>query len=470
MSDLQLRLDPALGRRAALEAALRTAVRNGILRAGTQLPSSRILAQDLGLSRGTVVEAYTQLSAEGYLITRPRSGTRVAEARSPRPPQPGRALRTEPRYDLRPISPDVASFPRTAWLRATREVLGSAPAEGFRYGHPAGDPALRHTLAAYLGRSRGVVTDPEQIVVCNGFSHALSLISRVLAESGADQLAMEDPGLLPSVQTARHAGMQVTGLPVDEGGLRVSELPAATSAVLITPAHHLPSGVTMSAQRRAELLRWVGPGRLILEDDYDGEFWHDQQPVAAVQGLCPERVVYLGTASKSLAPGLRLAWMALPPELVGPVIELRRHTDRHTATLPALTLARLIDSGAFDRHLRRMRAQYRRRRDRVVEALRTVPGVRLGSTSGGYHLTAFLPESACEEGIVEYLRQADVAVQGLGEYRVGMPAPPALVIGYAAPPGHLFEAAVEALVEALRVLPEGSRVDRIRSAPGRMED
>jgi GntR family transcriptional regulator/MocR family aminotransferase len=449
--DLHLDLTPGVGRRVALENALRQAIRSGALSAGTALPSSRSLAADLGLARGTVVEAYAQLSAEGYLRSRARSGTQVATgpvatAAAPAPP------RRDPapiRIDLRPITADVNGFPRTAWLGALRHALTTAPDTALRYGDSQGDEQLRGALATYLGRSRGVRTTPDRIVVCAGFSHGLSLLCQALARAGATTLAVEDPSLRPSRDTAEHAGLATVGVPIDDRGLRVDEL-GAVDACLVTPAHQLPLGVSLDAGRRTELLAWAAAtSGLVVEDDYDGEFRYDRQPVGAIQGLSPEAVAYVGTVSKSLAPALRLGWLVLPERLVEPVVRLRHRVDRHSPTLDQLALARLITTGQLDRHLRRMRLRYRRRREVVLAALSRIPGITVTGIAAGYHATVLLPPDSSETAVLHALRLAGIAADGLADYRE-RPGRAGLVIGYGTPPQHSFPAAVESFATILR--------------------
>lgn len=451
MHDLHLRMEPGKGRRVALEEALREAIRAGRLTAGTDLPSSRTLAADLGLARGTVVEAYAQLTAEGYLRTRARSGTQVATA--PSTPAPAVAPRpeatTRPRYDLRPITADVGAFPRSAWLTSLRHAVRTAPDDAFRYGAAQGHIQLRTALAAYLGRARGMRTTPDRIVICAGFAHGLTLVGRVLAGRGQTRLAVEDRSLRPSRDSAEHAGLTTIGTPVDRHGLRVDALPAA-DACLVTPAHQLPLGVALHADRRAELLAWACAGsRLVLEDDYDGEFRYDRQPLGAIQGLSPDQVVYLGTASKSLSPALRLGWLALPEALVGPVVQQRARIDRHSPTLDQLALAHLIETGALDRHLRRMRLRYRHRREVLLEALRTVPGIEVSGVAAGYHLTVLLPAGLAEATMVARLAEAGVAVDPLSFYRGEHAGPPGLVIGYGSATENAYPAALSALASTL---------------------
>jgi GntR family transcriptional regulator / MocR family aminotransferase len=445
----------ARGRRLALERALREAVRSGRLRAGTTLPSSRALASDLGLSRGTVVEVYAQLAAEGYLVTRPRSATAVAEVPPWAAAPAGPAARTgPPRHDLRPGRPDPSSFPRAAWLAALRQVLATAPAESVGYGDPRGHAELRTALAGYLGRVRGVRTTPDRLMVCSGFGHGLGLLCQVLRGLGDDVLAVEDPGLPALGQLAETAGLRAVPVSVDERGLR-PDLPPDTRAVLVSPAHHYPLGSTLHPSRRAALVAWARrAGGLVVEDDYDAEFRYDRQPVGALQGLAPDHVAYGGTASKSLAPAVRLAWFALPTRIAGPVTDLRRVTDRHSPVLDQLALARLVSSGALDRHLRRMRMRYRRRRDHLVSLLgERVPRVRPVGTSAGLHVTLVLPEDGPTEAqVVAELVRRGVAVHGLAGHCRRPPPAQGIVVGYGAPAGHAYPHAVEALVSGLSEL------------------
>ncbi|HEY3682637.1 MAG TPA: PLP-dependent aminotransferase family protein [Streptosporangiaceae bacterium] len=455
--DLFLRAAPEAGRRDGLERALREAIRAGRLPAGTRLPASRGLARDIGVSRGTVTHAYAQLVAEGYLIGRHGSGTYVADrplvpARTPAAPT-GRGT-DRVRHDLRPGTPDLTTFPRAAWLAATRRVLNEAPAEAFGAADPAGRPELREALAAYLGRARGVVTAPERIVVCNGYAQAVTILCHVLAAQGRrGAFAFEDPSLPKLPAAARRAGLATPTIPVDDEGARIGDLRA--DAAVVTPAHQYPMGVTLSARRRGELVDWTrATGGLLVEDDYDGEFRYDRQPVGALQGLAPERIVYAGTASKTISPGLRLAWLALPGHLVAPVAKAKSHLDRYSETLSQLVLADLISSGGYDRHIRRCRTRYRHRRDRLVNALAAgAPGLALTGIEAGLHALLPLPTPEAERQAQSQARRAGLAVDALADY-YATPTPPrsGLVIGYGTPPEHGFTPAVDALLKSLHPL------------------
>jgi GntR family transcriptional regulator / MocR family aminotransferase len=454
--DLLVDLGTGTGRRAALERALRAAIRDGRLRPDDRLPSTRALAHDLGLARGTVAEAYAQLAAEGYLRTRPGAPTRVAAwARSPGArahPRPREAASTTagrrprpperprpPRHDLRVGLPDVGAFPRGAWLGALRRALASAPDAALNARDVGGRPELRTALAAYLGRTRGVLADPERIVICSGFTQGLALLCRTLGGT----LAMEDPCLAELREVARDAGVRVARLEVDESGAR-PELPAGATAALLTPAHQFPLGGTLAPERRAAFVAWArASGGVVIEDDYDGEFRYDRQPAGALQGLDPEHVVYGGTASKTLAPGLRLGWLVLPDRLLGPVLDAK-HVTGGTQTLDQLALAELLRSGAYDRQVRRMRQRYRRRRDLLLELL---AGRRTHGIAAGQQLVV---EVDSEARTLQRAAERDLALEPLGRFwHAPEGRPQGLVLGYAAPPEHDYRATLAALADVL---------------------
>ena len=449
--------------RAGLEAALREAVRSGRLAPGTRLPSSRSLAADLGVARNTVAGAYEQLVAEGWLVARHGSGTRVAPgaggAAAPGVASAGGADPApppRPRHDLRPGSPDVAAFPRAAWLAASRRALADAPFDALGYGDPRGRPELRAALAAYLARVRGVRVTPDRLVVCAGFTQGLAVLSRALHDRGVRALAAEDHGQPSHREVAAAAGLAIRTLAVDDdAGARTAGLAATDAgAVLLTPAHQFPLGGVLAPGRRAAALDWAqATGGVVVEDDYDGEFRYDRQPVGAMQALAPERVVYAGTASKTLAPGLRLGWLALPADLVAGVVAAKERDDRHSAVLDQLTLARLIEGGGYDRHVRAVRLVYRRRRDRLLAALaREVPSVRPAGVAAGLHLVLELPAGVQEAAVVAGAAARGLAVEGLAAYRAtdADPRPPALIVGFGAPAQHEVTTAVARLVAALR--------------------
>jgi GntR family transcriptional regulator/MocR family aminotransferase len=460
ISGVDLHLDlPGYRVRAGLETALREAVQAGLLVPGTRLPSSRALAIDLGIARNTVAEAYAQLIAEGWLTARQGSGTRVAPtaAFSPVPvagtwPSPGTTGTSGGRYDLRTGVPDLSAFPRTGWLSAARKALSGAPSRALGYGDPRGLPELRTALAAYLARARGVRADPERLVVCSGFAQGLALLCQVLPACGVGRIAVEEYGRPGPVQALAAAGLDPVMLSVDGDGAVLDQVPEA-EAMLLTPAHQFPLGSVLSPRRRAGAARWaVDGGGLIIEDDYDGEFRYDRQPVGALQALAPEHVIYAGTVSKTLAPGLRLGWLVLPGRLVDALAAAKAKADAHTSSFEQLTLAEFITSGAYDRHIRRTRLTYRHRRDRLVAALaRHAPGVHVTGIAAGLHAVAELAPGQPEDQVVARAAARGVAVEGLGDYALRDHTRGAgLVIGYAAPPDHAYTTALARLTAALQ--------------------
>ncbi|MBO0837280.1 MAG: PLP-dependent aminotransferase family protein [Actinobacteria bacterium] len=443
--------------RARLESALRDAVRSGQLAAGTALPSSRNLARDLGVARNTVAQAYAQLVAEGWLSARHGSGTWVAQRAGQLAPARSQALSGAvargPRYDLLPGAPDLTAFPRAAWQAAARKALAAAPAADLGYADPRGLEVLRVALAEYLGRARGVRATPDHIVVCSGFTQGLELVCEVLHANGTRSLAVEAYSHPGHRSIAGKAGLRLTPLAVDDQGAAVSALRSQAGAVLLTPAHQYPLGAALAPERRRQVADWaVQTGAVVIEDDYDGEFRFDRQAVGALQPLAPEHVVYAGTASKSLAPGLRLGWLALPSGLLEPVVAAKNAAGRLSSSLDQLALAELIRSGGYDRQIRRARLAYRRRRDQLVSALaREVPEVGVTGIAAGLHAVIRLPVGVTEDDVISKAAARGLAVQGLAADRAGdQDIGPGLVIGYGTPPAHSFTMAVARLCAALR--------------------
>ncbi|GAA3141655.1 PLP-dependent aminotransferase family protein [Nonomuraea roseoviolacea] len=424
--DLLLRLDRGRPEplRAQLERELREAIRTGRLAAGERLPSSRALAQGLGVSRGLVVDCFAQLQAEGYLVTRLGSATRVAPC-APVPPSPRTPAAAEPprlAADFRPGVPDLASFPRHDWLWALREASRRLPDSRLGYVDPYGDADLRAVLSAYLGRVRGAVAEPDRLVVCSGFAQGYGLLLHVLRERGVRRVAVEDPGDSDQRLLAARAGLETVAVPVDEDGLDVAALAATDArAVVLTPAHQCPTGVALAPSRRQALVAWARErDATIIEDDYDAEFRYDRDPVGSLQGLAPGHVAALGTVSKALAPALRLGWILCPSHLAAAVAAEKHLADRGSPGLDQFALALLMRSGRYDRHLRRMRASYARRRDALVTALaRHAPGVELRGLAAGFHAVARLPERVAEEEVVAAARERSVGLYGMSGYRSG---------------------------------------------------
>jgi len=436
-------------RRAQLEDRMRELIRERTLAPGARLPSSRALADDLGVSRRLVVDAYAQLLAEGYLVARHGAGTYVAAnaaaAGAPSPQRDAAPLR----FDFFPGSPDLSSFPRALWMRALRDVLRAAPPSAFAYPDPRGAPELRAALAAYLRRVRGVVVEPRSLLICAGATQGLALLARALVRAGEPAIAVEDPGLPPHRSVLAYAGMQVRGAPVDEHGLDVSRIDAPV--VLATPAHQCPTGVVLSPPRRGELVQWARDGGLVIEDDYDAEFRYDRAPLAALQGLAPERVVYLGTVSKTLAPGLRLGWLVLPAALLDAVTEAKALEDLGSSTLEQLVLARLLETAAYDRHLRRSRRRNRARRDALLAAVaREIPRARVTGISAGLHALVRLPASVDAALLARRASESSLGVYPLSWHMISPPRETdALVLGYANLPEPAIDEGIRRLAGVL---------------------
>ncbi|MGW7787618.1 PLP-dependent aminotransferase family protein [Streptomyces tricolor] len=463
-ADLHLELSGPGGRRAALTRALREAVRSGRLTPGTRLPPYRSLAADLGVARNTVADAYAELVAEGWLTARQGSGTRVAERSEPlrhavRTPVKAPSRARGPRHDLRQGTPDASAFPRAAWAASYRRALQAAPNEAFGPGDPAGRRELRETLTEYLARARGVRTEPDRIVICSGFAHALRLLfGRGTPDGPAaggvlrGPLGVEAYGLGFHRDLLAAAGVRTVPLPLDEHGARVDAL-GRERAALLTPAHQFPTGGPLHPERRAAVIDWArARGAVVLEDDYDGEFRYDRRPVGALQGLDPERVIHLGSVSKSLSPALRLGWMVLPQRYVEPVLAAKGEREGWASVLDQLALADFVACGSYDRHVRRMRQRYRRRRDRLVAALAAqAPHIEVTGIAAGLHAVLRLPPGT-ERSTVKAAAWQGIALDGLAGFR--HPESPAaagdgLVVGYAAPAEHAYGAALEALCGVL---------------------
>jgi GntR family transcriptional regulator/MocR family aminotransferase len=450
-------------KRVQLERALRDGVRSGRLRAGTRLPPSRRLAGDLGVSRGVVVEAYAQLVAEGWLEARQGAGTTVAAVQGARPVAlhaeapgvgPGASQGVGPVADLGTGRPDLSAFPRAAWHAALGRALREVPDEALGYGDARGHAPLREALADQLGRTRGVVADPERIVVCGGLYQGLHVVWRALARHGARRIAIEDPGWRGQRRSAEHAGLEAVPVRVDEHGLDVEALAATgADAVVVSPAHQFPTGVVLAPERRAALVAWARErDALVVEDDYDAEYRYDREPVGAVQGLAPEHVLYAGSASKTLAPALRLGWLAVPSRLAGDVADEKDRTDRGTPVLDQAALADLLRRGEVDRHLRRMRRRYRARRDALVAALEQhLPEARVGGVAAGLHVVLELPAGVTEDAAGRAARERGVRVEALHRSCTAVaPRSPALLLGYAALPEDALARAARELASAVR--------------------
>jgi GntR family transcriptional regulator/MocR family aminotransferase len=471
---LDVREAPPGGLSDWLAERLRAAIADGRLPVGSRVPPGRILAEELQVSRGVVTEAYQRLIEDGQLAGRGRAGTFVVAAPITAPiatrpptiaaaegraaPRPTTGSRTPPRadfgaapgpdvfdllranpasIDLTPGVPDLAAFPRGAWLRAERQVLGALSSAAFGYGDPRGAPPFRRAVADWLARNRGIRVDPDDVVVVTGVAQGLGLVARVLQDNGIQEIALEDPGSLGVRQHLSSQGLRTPPIPVDSAGLQVQALRASGApAVALTPAHQFPTGVVLDGQRRRELVRWaIDEGGLILEDDYDAEHRYDRPPVPAVRAMLAENVFYTGSVSKILAPALRVGWLLAPPGYRDAVVLTKRYADLGNAVLPQLVLAELMESGELERHLRILRRRHRRRRDVMIGAIREhLPEARIHGAAAGLHLTiTFEAADAAfsDTDLAAVALELGVKTQPLS-WHYQRPSKPGLVLGYAA--------------------------------------
>jgi GntR family transcriptional regulator/MocR family aminotransferase len=449
--DIHLALNGTGPFRAQLERELRAAIRAGRMRAGAKLPPSRALAQQLGVSRGVVVEAYSQLVAEGYLVARTGAGTRVAEGVSARPEQTGMssAVTTRVRYDLRPGVPDLSLFPRREWQAAMSAATRELPDAALGYGFRGGLAQLRLALGEYLGRVHAVVCDPEQVIIASGAAHALSVLWQALRDRGARRVAVEDPASPAIALTARKAGLQVVPVWVDDEGLDVARLDdMVVDAAVVSPAHQYPTGAVLAPARRGRLVEWARRNRtLIVEYESDADHRYGPDPTASLQGLAPDCVVYLGTAATTLAPAVRLAWTIAPCDLSAQMAAQPDLIHAAPSALLQAAYARLLEHGEIDRHLRRVRRRYLTRRDVLRDALANrLPEAGVRGAALGLHLIAWLPEEADEARIADRAARRGVAVYALHRRcAVSARRPPALVLGY----GAIAEPAIPRAIELL---------------------
>jgi GntR family transcriptional regulator/MocR family aminotransferase len=441
---------------AQIEDQLRRAIREGALKVGARVPSTRDLARQLDVSRRVVVDAYSQLAAEGYLVLRQGARPKVSEAAVPRQAGASGPIASPPvpRFDLRPSAPDVANFPRAAWLRSLRAAVGEIADSDLLYGDPRGVKALRSALAEYLGRVRGVVADPERVIVTSGYSQGQGIVCRVLADRGARRIAFEDPSHPEQRRVATEAGLEIVPVAVDEDGLRIEELERANvDALVLTPAHQHPTGAVLAGERRPALLAWIRAHDIVvIEDDYDAEYRYDRAAVGALQGLEPDRIVYAGSASKTLAPALRLGWLVVPEQLLDAVADKKDLADCGTARIEQHAFADFLARGELDRHLRRMRAQYRRRRDLLVEALgNALPEATIRGIAAGLHATVELPGDYDEQAVLAEGHARNIDLTTMGEFWIKPGSgPPTLLVGYGQVPEPAIHAAIGELAQAVR--------------------
>lgn len=455
---------------------LRTAIRSGTLRAGERLPATRELAEELHVSRTVVLAAYDQLLAEGYVFGRGGSGTYVSEevilhpARAIEKPAKLRLSRfgavaagasamdfpERPpgavRYDFSYRRTPVEGFPLETWQRILLRRARRASARKHDYGPPAGNLALREAIAAHLRRSRAVVCDASQVIIVNGSQQALDLITRVLLER-RDGVAIENPQYQGAREIFRAAGARLCAVPVDGEGIDPARLPQNAKLAFVTPSHQFPTGTILSLPRRYALLQWAKRANaVVVEDDYDGEFHYEGQPVESLQGLDAEgRVVYVGTFSRTIFPALRIGYLIAPKSLIDPFTAAKWLCDRHTATLEQETLAEFIATGAYERHLHRARRENAKRRAVLLEAIDEHFGRRVTVTGdrSGTHVVLWPRARVSEEKLIARAAAAGLGVYGISRYYIDRPKTPGLMLGYS-------RLSIEEIREGIRLLSRGA--------------
>ncbi len=466
--------------------ALKSAILAGRLSPGARLPSTRKLAVDLRVSRNTITLAYEQLAAEGYVVPRQRSVMLVATGATVRSgtrvvrPKPnagmrlsafgarlGKAVKLPPsssyarpsalRYDFRYGRPTFDEFPHETWRRLLTARLRRTTPDTFGYGPPAGYAPLRTALADYLVRARGLSCDAGQVVIVNGSQQAFDLVSRVLLDPG-DGVVVEEPGYHGSRATFEAAGAELIPVPVDDAGLDTTRLPLASAGVrmaCVTPCHQFPTGVIMPLARRLALLEWAARTEAwVVEDDYVSEFRYEGHPIAALQSLdSAGQVIYVGTFSKVLYPALRLAYLVLPSALVEPILSAKLVCDRYSAMLGQEALTDFIESGAFERYLRRARAHNARRRQTLIGALKHYLGdrVEIAGENAGVHLLVWLRDLDRSDvaRVIAKAARAGVGVYPLDPYYARQPPRAGLLFGYAALTTTQIRTGVRRLAEIL---------------------
>ena len=421
--------------------ALVEEIQSGRLAPGARLPSKRQLCAHLGVSMSTVETAYGILAAEGYIQARPRSGYRVCDLLTLTPVQAEKAASPsvpspppEPAWDyvFSTGAVDTSVFPFSSWAKITKEAVYQNP-DLLQRGHPQGDLPLRQALRELLHQYRGVLCQPDQIIVGAGMDYLLGLLMQLLpADAG---VALEDPGYPAAYDTVVHSGRRPLPVPVDEQGISPDALERSGALVAhVTPSHQFPLGVTMPMARRTQLLRWAyaREDRFVLEDDYDSEFRYASRPIPALQGLDRRgKVVYFGTFSRSIAPSIRVAYLILPPALLERYRQLFPRAASTVSRFEQEALRRFLTGGQYAGHLRRVGNLYRRRCARLTEALLAIPGAQVSGADAGLHFLFTLPRFS-EAELVERAAARRVRVHGLSEYCHGpCPKPSTLVLGYA---------------------------------------
>ena len=438
---------------------IRQAIVERALRPGESLPSTRQLAEENSISRTVMVQAYDQLIAEGFITGRRGSGTYVSEHLHPAPSRaPQRAtpvrlshygsaaasvarrglsrLRGTPklRYDFVYGGCSLDEFPLAMWRRILMRRARTASLRSFDYGTAAGDTALREAITGQLRRSRAIHCDVSQVIIVNGSQQALDLTIRLLLNPG-DSIAVEDPQYHGMRQVLLASRLRVHPVPVDADGLNLNQMPRQARLALVTPSHQFPTGAVLPLKRRLALLAWARRANaIIVEDDYDGEFRYEGEPLEPLQSLDRDgRVLYVGTFSRTMFPALRIGYVVAPPPLISAFIAAKWLADRHTAVLEQETLAEFIASGAYERHLRRTRRANATRRDALLSAIERHLGnrVTVSGSRSGTHIVLWPTAKLSEEAIIARAADAGVGIYGIAGYYLRHPSPPGFLLGYA---------------------------------------
>jgi GntR family transcriptional regulator/MocR family aminotransferase len=437
---------------------LRQAMLTGTLPAGGRLPSTRELAEQLGISRTVVLLAYDQLLAEGFVVGRGGSGTYASEGlsgtTSGRKTHPAKIRlsrfgstvseaaatvdsprrRSPPlRYDFAYGRSDIETFPFEMWRRILLRHARMAPVRQFDYGSAVGSLDLREAICAHVRRSRAVVCDPSEVIVVNGSQQALDLVARVLVERG-DRVAIEDPHYDGIRGVLRSVGARLIPVPVDRHGLDTDKLPEHASLVFVTPTHQFPTGAILPLARRLAVLEWATrKNAVIVEDDHDGEFHYEGRPLESLQGLDKEgRIVYIGTFSRTVFPALRIGYLIVPKSLTGAFTAAKWLNDLHSATLEQQTLAEFITSGMYERHLRRLRRRSASRRKALLQAIDRYLGGRVEVTGdgSGAHVVLWPKRRVSEEAVIARAASQGIGIYGISHCYLIRPSRTGFILGY----------------------------------------
>ena len=439
-------------------AGLRSAVLSGKLAPGSRLPATRDLAEHLGVSRSVVLEAYDQLLAEGFVVGRSGSGTYVAQGLSTKVTQSKKPTRlrlsefgsaaadaaaslassgqaAKCLYDFKfgRSESDVEIFPFERWQRMLTRHARRASLTQLDYGPPAGNPVLREAICAHLSRSRAVVCDPSEVIIVSGSQQALDLIARVLLDRG-ERVAIENPSYQGTRQILSAAGAHLVPVMVDREGLNPAALPRRARLCFVTPSHQFPTGTILSLSRRVALLEWANDtNAVIIEDDYDGEFHYDGQPIESLQGLDSHgRVIYVGTFSRTVFPSLRVGYLVVPKQLVSPFTGAKWLNDQHSGVLEQQTLAEFITTGAYERHLRRLQRKNSARREALLQAIQEhLNGqVEVSGAGAGAHVALWPKVRGSESSFLQRAAERGVGIYGMSQYFLAKPSRTGFLLGY----------------------------------------